>query len=114
MENMLANNENKNLNRPTIITCICIIGLIGAFGAAFLDILGLTNDSRIYLYFVILTGLVSMYGLWNMRKWAVYLYTTAAILNQAILIKQNSWHAMALIIPSAILAVCYVNLSKMR
>jgi len=67
-----------------------------------------------YLAFSALVGLACMIGLWQMRKWAVYVYAAFCVVNQLVLLKMGVWNIFALLIPAIVVAVGVANLPKMR
>jgi hypothetical protein len=55
-----------------------------------------------------------MVGLWQMRKWAIFVYTALVALNQVVLFATGLWNILALLIPAIVIAIGFANLSKMR
>ena len=110
-------NDTPTPNRPTVITVICILGFIGA---ALTIPLIFSNATRsigswypAYLGASAVVGLICMVGLWKMKKWAVFLYTLLAAVNQVVLFSMAVWNPFALLIPVVIIAIGFANLSKM-
>ena len=107
--------------RPSSITLICVLGIVGAleiFWAIFypstsstLQRLGL--GFTLYLAFSALILLVCMIGLWLMKKWSVYTYTVLSVINQIALVSLGRWNIGALLIPAIVLYFGYRHLSKM-
>lgn len=113
IENTLA-----TASRPTSITVICIIGLIGGL---FTIPLIFTNIARNigawyppYLAFTAAAGFVCMVGLWKMKRWAVFTYTGLVALNQVVMLAMGIWNVFALLIPGIIIVMVFRQLSKMR
>jgi hypothetical protein len=111
-------NDTPAAKRPTAITVICILGFIGA--ALSLPLI-FSNVARAigswyppYLGATALAGLVCMFGLWNMKKWAVFAYTALVIINQIVLFSMGVWNPFALLIPAIVIAIAFANLSKMN
>jgi hypothetical protein len=104
--------------RPIAITIICIIGFIGAAFTVpvfFMDVMRSLPPWYPWLLGVsAVIGLACLIGLWMMRKWAVYIYTAFAAINQVILIATGLWNPFALILPAIVIAVMFGYLSRMR
>ncbi|MCL2888416.1 MAG: hypothetical protein FWF35_03860 [Elusimicrobia bacterium] len=103
--------------RPVIITVICIIGFIGALISAALIFTPAAKQVGgwypPYLAAATVVGLVSLIGLWLMRKWSVILYTALFVVGQIVLVTKGLWGVGSLIIPLIIIAVCFANYKKM-
>src|SRR6266487_6964705 len=75
--------------RPTAITVVCILGFIGA--AITIPLIFSASARQIgswylpYLGLSAVIGVICMIGLWNMKKWAAYLYTVFVLINQIVL-----------------------------
>jgi hypothetical protein len=110
-------------NRPVAITVICIIGFIGALLSApmLVAILGGANLGGValpgwygpYLGLSIIIGVISLIGLWMMKKWGAILYAVLFLVNQIVLFSAGMWSPFALLIPLIILAVAFSQFSKM-
>jgi hypothetical protein len=111
-------NDTASPQRPAAITVICILGFIGA--ALTIPLIFSSVASAIgawyppYLGLSAIIGLVCMIGLWQMRKWAVYLYTAFCVLNQVVLMAMGVWTIFALLIPAIVIAIGFAYISKMR
>ena len=111
-------NDTPSNPRPVAITVICILGFIGA--ALAIPLIFSSGASAIgawyppYLALSSVIGLVCMIGLWQMRKWAVYLYTAFCVLNQVVLMAMGVWTIFALVIPAIVIAIGFAYISKMR
>jgi uncharacterized membrane protein (DUF2068 family) len=104
--------------RPVAITIICVIGSIGA-----LIILPLIFSSAVASiapwYPVVLAasaviGLACMVGLWQMRRWAVYVYTAMFAVVQLLFMATGLWTPRSLIIPAAVIVIMFIYLPRMR
>ena len=95
------NDEVVKIKRPVSITVICIIGFTG--GIISIPLIFSSNARQIgswyppYLALGVIIGLLSMVGLWTMKKWAAFLYIGFVILNQIVLLAMGVWNIMALI-----------------
>ncbi|MFD2514812.1 hypothetical protein ACFSRY_13130 [Pontibacter locisalis] len=93
-----------NLERPPLITGMCILGVIG-FVTTLPAVLGFreldVGISRPYLAFSAVMGLASLIGFWYMNRWGLYLYFGMLLLNQAMMIFVfRSWNEASLLVPS--------------
>ena len=118
MDLKMSETKASPKKRPTEITVICILGLIGAlitipiiFSPTIMQ--QLPNWYPPYLGFSALVGFACMVGFWFMKKWAVYVYAGLAIINQVILLSMGSWNIFGLLIPAIIVFFTAKNLSKM-
>ncbi|MBC7933411.1 MAG: hypothetical protein H7Z38_22850 [Rubrivivax sp.] len=108
-------------SRPIVITVICVIGFIGvALGVpALLAVVatgaqtGLPSWYMPYLGLTMLVGLVSLIGLWQMKKWGAFLYAGMFVINQIILFATGLWTPGALIIPLIVTVIALSQLPKM-
>jgi glycerol-3-phosphate acyltransferase PlsY len=106
--------------RPVIITVICIIGFVGAglsvLALAAWGILSRTIGAWYPPFLLVATGvgLACMLGMWQMRKWSVFLYTAFVVINQVVMIVFGVWNPMSLLIPLAVVIIGFTQLSKMR
>jgi hypothetical protein len=105
-------------DRPTIITIVCVLGFIGALvtiPAIFSDVA--RNVGAWYPPFLAIggiVGLISILGLWKMKKWAVLLYTAGAVIIQIVLLAMGHWNVIALVFPGIVIAIMFSQISKMR
>jgi len=104
--------------RPVPITVICVISFIGALLVVPMIFSEIARSIGGWypplLAISALIGLACTIGLWMMRKWAVYVYTAFAALNQLIMIVMGAWNPIALIIPGIVIVVMFIYISKMR
>ncbi|MCK4401387.1 hypothetical protein KAW08_03680 [bacterium] len=104
--------------RPSIITILCIILLIGVvlrIPRIFSAIVRPTgNWYPPYLAFSYVIGLVCMVGLWMMKKWGIVLYTASFALGQIVLLATGIWNIGTLIIPLIVIAIGFSQFSKMK
>ncbi|MBS1538382.1 MAG: hypothetical protein JST20_11620 [Bacteroidetes bacterium] len=105
----LDKQTKRNTHRPIAITIICVIGFIGAVLALPMIFSQPSKDLgsfyQVYLGFSTCVGIVSMIGLWKMKRWAVMLYSGFVLLNQVILISMNTWNFMAILIPGIFIGI---------
>ena len=107
------------VERPTSITVICILMAIGALVAIPLALaarsttLALPSWYAPFVLFSAAVGLVSMAGLWQMKKWAVYLYATMFVVAQMALVVGKVCSPIGAIIPIVYIAIMTSKLSEM-
>jgi uncharacterized membrane protein (DUF2068 family) len=66
-----------------------------------------------YLGLSAVIGLVSMLGLWKMKKWAAYTYSGFVVLNQIVLLAMGAWNLMTQIITGIVIGIALANINKM-
>jgi hypothetical protein len=117
--NILDQPEQLNVSheRPVIITIICVLGFLGAvitIPVIFSDLSkSVASWYPLYLAFAATVGLISMIGLWKMKKWAAYLYTAFVVMNQLLLYSFDVWSFLSFIIPATVVAIALSQLNKM-
>lgn len=113
----MTQEKNSEIQRPTSITVISIIGIIGVIIGIPLVFLDFTANIAAwypaYLGISCIIGLISMIGLWKMKKWGAYLYSGFVVLNQAILLLTGLWSFMALVLPGIVVLIALFNIKKM-
>lgn len=107
----------EGIKRPPAITIICVVGLIGALLSIpmFFSPVGPSIGTWYlpYLFFSVVLGVVCMIGLWQMRKWAVYTYTTFMVLNQVVLYYFGIWDIKAVLLPAVVVFFLFRHVAKM-
>ncbi len=103
--------------RPIAITVICIMGFIGA---VFTIPLLFSNAAKLignwyppYLGLSAVVGIISMVGLWKMKKWAAYLYAAFVVINQIVLLVMGVWNILALLMPAVVTVIAFAHIRKM-
>jgi len=66
-----------------------------------------------YLGLSAVIGLVSMLGLWKMKKWVAYTYSGFVVLNQIVLLAMGAWNLMTQIITGIVIGIALANINKM-
>ena len=111
-----AENSAK-AKRPTSITVICILGILGALASLPLLFSPIAQDIGAwyppYLGLSSIVGLVCMIGLWMMKKWAAFTYTGFVVLNQVVLLAMGVWNILALLIPAVIIFFALKHVPRM-
>ena len=109
--------EAKKTKRPSSITLISVFGIIsGLLSFYYLftgGLKGLDVWNTLSIGFFGVVFMVCGFGFWFMKKWAVYMYTVFAIINQIFLLLVGRWNLMALLISVVVVYIGYKNLSKM-
>lgn len=112
------NDASNASERPTIITAICVIGLINAIQMVNLVFSPMSKQvGAVYpLYFsgAVLLSLLCIVGLWLLKRWAALAYSVLLIANQLVLAAMGFWEITAALIPAAIIALLFKHLDKMR
>jgi hypothetical protein len=112
-----VNETTETAERPTSITVICAIGLIGALMAVPLIFSPLAQQIgtgyQLYIGLSSLIGLVCMTGLWMMKKWAVYTYIGLVAVNQIAFLVMGIWTVMALLAPAVVIYFALKHIDKM-
>lgn len=95
--------------RPTIITLLCIIELVG-FPFALIDaflpaVAALGQWYRWEILISAFAGLVPLYGLWNMKRWSVFAYAGLSVLINILLLVLGDWSPVVVITQGVVLAI---------
>ncbi len=105
------------LQRPVAIIIVCFIGVINAAQLSFMVISPVSKQfGAFYPYYFALSAIVSLlsiYGLWFFRKWAVWLYIVVLASNQLVLVSMGLWELTAILMPILIVVLLFNNLDKM-
>jgi len=103
--------------RPAAITAICVLGALGVAGIAYLFSTGRLEGPDWYMPYLVATavvGLIAMFGMFQMRRWGVYLYAGMFAVNQVVLFSTGLWTAASIIAPVIVIGVAVMYLSDMR
>ena len=110
-------NEIADKSRPIAITIVCILGFLGAAVAIPLVFSQISPNLGSwyppYLGFSTIVGLITMIGLWKMKKWAVYTYTIFVAINQLVLMSMELWNMSSLFFPAIVVAIAITYLNRM-
>ena len=110
--------EGSKTSRPTIVTIVSILTLLGAIanlGMAFgAGALGLPAWMRPLSLIIAIGSAASFWGLWKMRTWGFYLYTVLLVINQAVAISTSGFNVISLVISVAFVAALYKHLPEMK
>lgn len=105
------------IQRPTILTVICIISFAAAvigFPTIFSPFIKKKGD-----FFPAFTGIlislefISVVGVWYMKKWGVRVYLITALLNQSLLIYIDNWSSYKIVLPIIFIATSAFFYRKM-
>jgi hypothetical protein len=102
------------IDRPTVITIICIMGFIGtalSIPMVFSEIAKQIGSwFGPYAGFVAVANLICMIGLWRTRKWGLYTYSILVLVNQSVLITKGEWNLYVLIVQVTIILIALYHL----
>jgi hypothetical protein len=101
--------ERSSTNRPILISAVCLIGFIGAI-IIFPTVFTIDSSQRgswfvLYFALTILVGATSLVGLWQMKKWGLYLYASMALINQIVLTLEGRWDTANVVMPSIVILI---------
>ena len=109
--------SHLNRKKPLAIIIICFIGIINASQLIFMVLSPVSKQLGAYYpyYFAIsaIISLVSIAGLWRLKKWAILLYIAVLISNQLVLASMRLWELSAILIPLIITILLLNNQNKM-
>ncbi len=110
--------ENSNtISKPLIISIICFIALINTAQLSYMAISPVPKQFGAFYpgYFVIATiaSLVSISGLWLLKKWAAWFYSAILVINQMVLVSMGLWEVSAAIIPVLMIVLLFQNMDKL-
>jgi len=110
--------KQNSKKRPVIVTIICIISFIGT-----LQVIPLVISESAqqigkwyppYMGLSAIIGLISIIGIWKMKRWAVYLYTTMVVINQITGVVMDLWNIMTILFPGIAILAAFYHLKKMN
>ncbi len=102
------------IDRPTAITIICVIGFIGT--ALSIPMMFSEVAKQIgswfgpYAGFVTIANLICMIGLWRKKKWGLYAYSILVLINQIVLITKGEWNFYVLIVQGTVISIALYHL----
>ena len=105
--------------RPTLITVLCVLNVIGTFGAVSLLFTGVYETYGIKPMVVVVgetVGLAITVGLWKMQRWAAIACTAELIIGEVVLLFAGHWGPIitSLVVWSIMAAICLAYYPKMR
>ena len=114
----MADGGGKVPERPTVITVVCVIGVVGAalsVPVMFSDVARAIGAWYApYMACSVIASMVCIIGLWKMRRWSVYLYAGIAVTNQLVTLSMGIWHFLDLLVPAVFAAIVCSQLHKMN
>jgi len=103
---------------PFVLRLVCVAGFIGAFLTMILMFSPIIWQVGAWYpaYLSVSTAAVvfCLYGLWMMRRQAVWGYSALTVLNQAVYLFANQWKPVILILPTAVLAAGLFYYRRMK
>jgi hypothetical protein len=105
----------QNPVRPTSITVVCVLMVLGALVPLVqASLMRRINDFQLlHLGLTVAIGLACAVGLWMMKKWAAHIYLGAVALNQIFLLTLGGWNIFTLLGPAIVLFFAFRHISKM-
>lgn len=106
------------VKRPAAITGICVLGVIGVLGIAYLVSSGALQGApdwyMILLAVSVIVNIIAMVGMFMMRKWGAYLYAGMFVIGQIVLVSTGLWGIQSAIVPLIVTIVALSHVGKMR
>ena len=103
--------------RPLSISIICIIGFLMFVMALPLlyesYVMKVNNSLLAYYSTTIFLSFIAIIGIWKMKRFYLFMYTSIFIVNQLVLIVLNVFDVYQSLIPAIIIIVGFLNLKKM-
>ncbi len=103
--------------RPTIITILCalmVLGVIIDLVITPLVFMGMEMWHQVLAVTALLVSIVTISGLWKMKKWVVILYTVSNIVVNIVLWMAGIWIVEAAFWPAVVMAIMFSQYSKMN
>lgn len=104
-------------DRPTIITLLCVCLILGAIGNIFFIPFVIRETEVWYQVFAVtgwLIGIVTVIGLWKMKKWAFFLYTVFNIAGIVLLWILGIRQFESVFYPAVVIGIMYSQYSKLN
>lgn len=102
---------------PMVISIICFIALINAAQLSYMAFSPVSKQmgSLYPTYFALsaIVSLISIAGMWSLKKWAALLYVAVLLSNQLVLVSMGLWEITAVLIPVIIMILLFNNKEKM-
>ena len=112
--NISAQPGNQPIDRPTVITVICILGFVGtalSIPMVFTEVARQIGSwFGPYAGFTAIANLICMIGLWHTKRWGLYGYTLLVVINQIVLATKGEWNMSVLIVQVAIVLIVLYHL----
>jgi hypothetical protein len=106
------------VRRPAAITGICVLGVIGVAGIAWLVSTGALRGAPdwyvILLAVSVIVNIAAMVGMFMMRKWGAYLYAGMFVIGQIVLFTTGLWGIQTAIVPLIVTIVALTHVGRMR
>lgn len=106
--------------RPTFVTVVCVIMMIG-LAIGLLGLLGILAFITVWpvwfvAYYVINLAVrgVSVFGLWNMKKWGVILYVASFVIDIILSAVVGYGFGFTTILPVAVIAIGFIYWKQME
>lgn len=94
-----------------ILSIICLIFAI----AIFLNLLRIENNANLLVSLILATSLLAtVYGLWTLKKWALYIYLISVVTFQIYSLSTNSWTPILIMWPVIIISTILLNFKNLN
>lgn len=109
----------ETAKRPISITVICIImfivGVIALIWTFSPNTFQINKEYPLYWFSGTSTviQIVSIAGLWRMKKWAAITYISIQIINQAVFLTFGNWYALQALMPLVVIFFALKHFSRM-
>lgn len=102
---------------PLVISIICFIALINAAQLSYMAFSPVSKQMGslypTYFAFSAIVSLLSIVGMWSLKKWAALLYVAVLLSNQLVLVSMGLWEVSAALVPGVIIILLFNNREKM-
>lgn len=107
----------NSMTRPGPISAICFIWTVATvfqlyqFSQISVELPAWSTFYVIGMAAATLTGIA---GMWQMRKWGLWLFSGMFIFNQAFALTQGQWHVNSLLLPALVIGVGMAHIKQFR
>lgn len=109
--------EVRLKQQSLVISIICFIALINAAQLSYMAFSPVSKQLGSFYptYFTLsaVISLISIAGLWLLKRWAVWLYVAVLLSNQWVLVSMGLWEISAVPIPAIIIILLLNHRDKM-
>lgn len=109
----------QKAERPPGIQAFCILNFLGALLTPVL-IIGYFADPGVPRWYpallsvYIIASLLSLIGIWLMRRKALYVYIALIVLNQSLHLSMGRWNPLSLLLPLFLIGYGLRHIREMR
>lgn len=88
--------ENRTIKRPIILMIFCLFGILGILSNVifYLYPSDFSDETPLFMWVVVsqLLSVITIYGIWNLKGWALLLFFMNNLINQNVLYFYKQWH----------------------